>query len=74
MLPPRLKLGEAVELFASSYSNPPQPREVLESSASSLPARPAGDLAVSPYSAERWRAVPRSGDLQRAGYTEVTRD
>jgi ABC-2 type transport system ATP-binding protein len=30
-LPPRLKVGEALELFASFYSNPLDPREVLES-------------------------------------------
>ena len=30
-LPPRLKVGEAVELFASFYRNPLDPREVLES-------------------------------------------
>jgi ABC-2 type transport system ATP-binding protein len=29
-LPPRLKVGEAVQLFASFYSNPLDPREVLE--------------------------------------------
>jgi ABC-2 type transport system ATP-binding protein len=30
-LPPRLKVGEAVELFASLYSNPLDPEELLES-------------------------------------------
>jgi ABC-2 type transport system ATP-binding protein len=30
-LPPRLKVGEALELFASFYSNPLDPQEVLES-------------------------------------------
>jgi len=30
-LPPRLKVGEALELFASFYSDPLDPREVLES-------------------------------------------
>jgi ABC-2 type transport system ATP-binding protein len=30
-LPPRLRVGEAVELFASFYSDPLDPREVLES-------------------------------------------
>jgi ABC-2 type transport system ATP-binding protein len=30
-LPPRLKVGEALELFASFYSSPLDPREVLES-------------------------------------------
>jgi ABC-2 type transport system ATP-binding protein len=30
-LPPRLRVGEAVELFASFYSSPLDPREVLES-------------------------------------------
>ena len=30
-LPPRLKVGEALELFASFYSNPLDPHEVLES-------------------------------------------
>ena len=30
-LPPRLKVGEALQLFASFYSNPLKPQEVLES-------------------------------------------
>ncbi len=30
-LPPRLRVGEALELFASFYANPLDPREVLES-------------------------------------------
>lgn len=30
-LPPRLKVGEALQLFASFYANPLDPREVLES-------------------------------------------
>ena len=30
-LPPRLKVGEALELFASFYSSPLDPQEVLES-------------------------------------------
>lgn len=29
-LPPRIKVGEALELFASFYSNPPDPNELLE--------------------------------------------